>query len=158
MQSEEDELDKLMKKQSEKLFYMRDNLQQFCKKKDLQNILLENNSELVTSIDRLLDRCADFMAFGAIQKCPKCLTGDLKFYKHGYLCNGETESDGWVKCENFVEKPQRVQCILPSELKRKKADFFKTYDSTLEDRAVRPPNDASGSSVPLANVTNGYVC
>lgn len=131
----ENALEETIKKQSKQLFKVRDNLQKLCKKEDLQNILFANKSGMIVGVDNLLDRCADFMTFGATQKCTKCMKGDMIFTKHGYKCNGM--ADEWTECGNYTEKPLRMKCKIPSEMKGK-ADFFKNYKSKVEDRAVRP--------------------
>lgn len=57
------------------------------------------------------------------------------FSKHGYRCNGM--ADEWAQCGNFVEKPLRMKCKIPSSLKGE-GSFFEKYKSKVEDRAVRP--------------------
>lgn len=128
-------LEETIKKQSKQLFKIRDILQKLCTKSDLQNILFKNNSGMVAGLDDLRDRVADFMTFGATQKCSKCMKGDMIFENHGYKCNGM--ADEWSECGNFAEKPLRKKCQIPSDLK-KKIDFFEKYKSKVEDRAVRP--------------------
>lgn len=60
----------------------------------------------------------------------------MLFAKYGYKCNGTL--DEWTPCDNFEEKPARVKCKLPSDLKKKDDNFFGKYKSKVEDRAVRP--------------------
>jgi poly [ADP-ribose] polymerase 1 len=92
---------------------------------------------MVPGVDALLDRCADFLTFGAIAKCPKCKTGDMMFSKYGYTCSGEGD---WAACANFIEKPLRMKSKIPSELKKDETSFFAKYKPKVEDRAVRPAN------------------
>lgn len=130
-------MEETIKKQSKQLFKIRDALQSACKKTDLQNILFANGSGMVAGVDDLLDRCADFLTFGALAKCQKCKKGDMIFAKHGYQCNGQ--SDEWAECGNFVEKPLRMKCKIPSAIKKEEeGSFFSKYKSKVEDRAVRP--------------------
>jgi poly [ADP-ribose] polymerase len=89
---------------------------------------------MMVGVDGLLDRCADFLTFGALAKCQKCKKGDMIFAKHGYSCNGQI--DEWTQCMNFETKPLRMKCKIPSDLK--KVEFFSKYKSKVEDRAVRP--------------------
>ena len=92
---------------------------------------------MVEGIDNLLDRCADFLTFGALAKCQKCKKGDMIFAKHGYQCNSMV--DEWAQCGNFEEKPLRVKCKIPSAMKKdEEGNFFAKYKSKVEDRAVRP--------------------
>lgn len=57
------------------------------------------------------------------------------FQKHGYVCNGNISE--WAQCGHFEEKPLRMKCKIPSEMK-KDGDFFSKYSSKVEDRALRP--------------------
>lgn len=135
--AEQSKLEKLIEKQTKVLFKVRDAIKDITKKVDLQNILFINDSGMVSGTDALLDRVADFLTFGAVEKCPKCRKGDLIFGKGGYYCNGQL--DEWTLCENFVEKPKRSKCKIPRELKEsKKKNFFTKYEPKVEDRAVRP--------------------
>lgn len=129
------QLEKLIEKQAKVLFKIRDTIKGITKKGDLQNILFVNDSGMVSGQDGLLDRVADFLTFGAIEKCPKCGKGDLIFGKGGYYCNGQI--DEWTLCENFIEKPKRRKCKIPRELKETQ-NFFTKYQPRVEDRAVRP--------------------
>lgn len=133
----EQNLEETIKKQSKIMFKIRDKIQAICSKADLQNILFANKSCIVEGVDNLLDRCADFLSFGAIAKCQKCLKGDMMFAKHGYKCNGMV--DEWTECGNFVEKPLRMKCKIPSSMTKGEVDeFFSKYKSKIEDRALRP--------------------
>lgn len=129
-------MEESIKKQSKQIFKIRDFLQKLCTKADLQNILFANNSGMVEGLDNLLDRCADFLTFGALVKCQKCKKGDLIFAKHGYKCKGML--DEWAECGNFEVKPLRRKCQIPSTLKKDGDSFFSKYKSKVEDRAVRP--------------------
>lgn len=130
-------MEETIKKQSKQFFKIRDALKEHCNKSALQNILFKNNSGMVEGGEKLLDRCADFLTFGALAKCQKCLKGDMIFAKHGYRCNGTANE--WAECGHFVEKPLRVKCKLPADLvKKEENNFFAKYKSKIEDRAVRP--------------------
>lgn len=118
---------------------MRDKLKAAADIKMLQKILTLNNSDMVDGYENILNRCADFLTFGALAKCQKCLKGDMVFAKHGYKCNGKTNE--WVDCGNFSDKPLRVKCKIPPALKKssKAESFFATFKpETVQDRAVRP--------------------
>ncbi|KAL7019197.1 hypothetical protein ACKWTF_011043 [Chironomus riparius] len=133
---EENALETKIAKQTKQLFKVRDTIKPIAGNGDLQNILFANNSGMVEGVDGLLDRVTDFLTFGALEKCQKCKKGDLVFAKHGYKCNGTI--DEWTPCDNFQEKPNRVKCVIPSELKNSKtATFFTKYKAKVEDRAVR---------------------
>lgn len=120
--------------QTAELVRVREALKKTCTTDELQILLLMNESDTFESIDSLLDRCADLLTFGALYKCQICFNGDMIFMKHGYTCNGMV--DEWVKCSNFDEKPMRLKCIIPDELKAK--SFFATCEPVVQHRAVRP--------------------
>lgn len=132
------QLEKKIEKQQSQFYKVIDAIKGKTKLGDLQNILFVNDSGMVSGESALLERCSDFLCFGAIEKCPKCLKGDLIFKNGGYQCNGNI--DDWTPCMNFVEKPVRRPCKIPSDLKKKakEGSFFAKYTPKVEDRAVRP--------------------
>lgn len=132
----ENALEGTIKTQTKQLFKVRDKVKELCNKGQLQNILFTNKSGMVVGLEGLLDRCADFLTFGALAKCQKCKNGDMIFAKHGYSCNGQI--DEWTQCLNFETKPLRMKCKIPAELKKDEGGFFSKYKSKVEDRAVRP--------------------
>lgn len=127
-------LEETIAKQNTELMRVRQALLKVCSQEDLQMLLIFNDSSDVEGLDNLLDRCADFLTFGALYKCQKCLKGDMIFSKHGYTCNAAV--DEWVMCGYFDEKPLRLKCLIPDHLKHK--EFFATCEPTMEHRAVRP--------------------
>lgn len=130
--SVDDTLEELIRKQSSQLFETRKMLEKNCKTKDLKKILAENRSGLV---EGLLDRCADFLTFGALAKCQKCLKGDLIFAKYGYKCDGMI--DEWTGCSNFVTMPTRINCKLPAAVAQKLPKEFFNFKLKIQDRAMR---------------------
>jgi poly [ADP-ribose] polymerase len=132
----ESALETLIAKQTKQYFKVRDTIKSIAGKSELQNILFANKSCMVEGVDGLLDRVTDFLTFGALEKCQKCKKGDMIFAKHGYKCNGML--DEWTPCDGFEEKPTRVKCKIPGELKNSKTEtFFTKYKPKVEDRAVR---------------------
>lgn len=73
------------------------------------------------------------MAFGVLQKCPKCKEGQLVFDKFGYTCEGQLTE--WVKCQNVVADPKRTALTISDELKEK-YEFLNKYKHVLRTRAV----------------------
>ncbi len=71
-----------LKKQTKKIYYYRDMLQRNCGKKDLEELLSHNDQEVPVGVDRMLDRLADIMMFGALEKCGVCSDGQFVF-RHG---------------------------------------------------------------------------
>lgn len=132
-------LEKKVEKQGKQLYKIHDAIKKITTKTDLQNILFVNNSGMVVGENALLERVADFLTFGALEKCPTCKNGDLIFGRGGYTCNGSI--DEWTACSHYEDKPARRECKIPKELKKEKDSFFSKYKSKVEDRAVlpRPP-------------------
>lgn len=91
------------------------------------------------------------MTFGVTDKCNHCKTGDFEFKKNGYRCNGKFilisfdyfllessigDVSEWAMCDNYIEKPQRHELVLPKNWKLEwDAWHFKPI---LQDRAIRP--------------------
>lgn len=130
----ESALEMMIARQSEELSRVRTGLKKVCTKDELIKLLAFNDSAPVNGLDNLLDRCADFLTFGALYNCQKCEKGDLIFTKHGYTCNGMI--DEWIKCGHFEKEPMRLKCFIPSSLEDN--DFFMTCEQNISTRAVRP--------------------
>lgn len=124
----------MIAQQSEELLRVRAALKKTCTKDELIKLLAYNDSAPVDGFDNLLDRCADFLTFGALYNCQKCSKGDMIFTKHGYTCNGMI--DEWVKCGNQEKEPMRLKCFIPSSLEDN--NFFLTCEQKISTRAVRP--------------------
>lgn len=103
---------------------------------DLSKILTHNGSKIVKDHEELIDRCADFLTFGAIDGCKKCNSGELILAKGGYVCNGNI--DDWTTCNFFTPKPVRHPCQIPSGLKKASQTFFLSYKPVVKDRILRP--------------------
>lgn len=129
--------------QAAELTRVRQALQKICTTDELQLLCIENDSDIVDGAYNLVNRCADFLTFGALSKCPKCHDGDLKFVKIGYKCS----------CGNFDIQPKRVKCVIPDDLKPKK--FFKTYEQKVQHRLIGKPAmpSALSASSPSASRT-----
>lgn len=132
--ADKEKLEKKISTQTAELFRIRSALETFFSEETWKIFLEANKSDVVGDNDDILDRCADFIAFGAICKCWKCSEGDMIFSKHGYSCNGL--KGGWIPCGNFEETPPRFKCVIPEFLKSD--EFFSTCSLTIEDRIVRP--------------------
>lgn len=130
----EQELEEKIAKQTNELMRVRSALEKVCSTEQLQLFLIVNESDGSQDKTLLLDRCADFLTFGALYKCQKCFNGDMIFNKHGYTCNAMISD--WVKCGHFEAQPMRLKCVIPQDLKHKK--FFATCEPRVEHRAVRP--------------------
>lgn len=138
-----EKLEEKIAEQNAELVRVREALRKVCTFGELNFLLVTNESEQSEDLEQALDRCADFLTFGALYKCQKCLKGDMVFNKTGYFCN-EMISE-WVKCGNFEQHPMRLKCFIPNELKHK--SFFATCEPIVANRALRPitklnPNDS----------------
>lgn len=105
--------------------------------KDLLDFLVMNDSKVPTLFEEIINRCADFITFGAIQKCEVCAQGNLMFAKHGYECDGNF--DEWSKCNNFLKTPKRILAVFPLPLQE--ALLAKNIQLKVRDRAVRPKGE-----------------
>jgi len=135
-----------MKKQNKKIFYYRDNLERSLKKAELQDMLSYNKQEIPSGPDRMLDRLADIMTFGALEPCPECKEGQLVYRSGvGYQCMGNISE--WTKCQYKTLKPARREFKVPKELKECHS-FLKMYGGKVRERLI--PNIVS-SVQPQAN-------
>ncbi|KAL6066121.1 Poly [ADP-ribose] polymerase 1, variant 2 [Balamuthia mandrillaris] len=111
-------LDQEVQIQNEKWWYIKDNLRRHCKKKEIQELLALNNQPTTGSLQRLLDRCAEGMLFGALPKCTLCGNGDLyttnnKNGAREFRCNGHLSA--WSKCTWRGFEVERLDWIMPEE-------------------------------------------
>ncbi|XP_034943487.1 poly [ADP-ribose] polymerase [Chelonus insularis] len=135
--------EKLMIKQNDKLFKMRDQLKALTKH-EVTEILVYNHQFIPEGIDRLLDSLADQMTFGALPKCDKC-NGPLRFKSgFGYKCMGNISE--WTKCDNVVKDPERSKLKIPQDLKEKH-DFLQSFKSKVEKRIMRIACTPASTSV-----------
>jgi hypothetical protein len=127
---------------------VRDLLQQ-CDIKDLKLLLQKNNycsnyqNVATKNAESLLDLCSEFLIFGVLEKCDKCGDGEMIIAKFGYKCNGWI--NGWIKCENFEEKPKRRICTIPEGLRVN--NIWKQIEPKLKDCVLRQRN-VNHSEVP----------
>ena len=101
---------------------------------NLQKFLFVNGSGMMERQEQMQERVADFLTFGALEKCNLCKNGDYVFRKNNYVCNGIHSE--WASCENIIEKPPRKMCNLPPEW-LKIGEPWTSFRSNIEDRAVR---------------------
>lgn len=128
-------LEETIAAQNIEYFKVRDSIQN-VPQGDLKKFLILNGSGTSNDSKFLLDRSADFLTFGALNKCKRCDHGDLIFGKHGYSCNGMENE--WIECGVIEEKPLRKKCRLTGTIK----ETLPNYKSNVQDRAVRPGTKA----------------
>ena len=84
-----------------------------------------------------MDRLADLLAFGKLQPCEVCKTGQFVFGKGGYVCKGDLSE--WSKCNAIVKEPKRAPCRVPKDI----ADtypFLKKYKYVKRVRIFKEVN------------------
>ncbi|XP_066991017.2 poly [ADP-ribose] polymerase [Anabrus simplex] len=114
-----------LKKQNSIMYKYRDNLRTELEKKSLAALLEYNNQEVPSGEDRILDRLADIMTFGALERCPQCKNGQFVYRSGvGYQCLGDLTD--WSKCQHVVKEPKRVPFKVPKELKEEHS-FLASY-------------------------------
>ncbi|XP_077279950.1 poly-(ADP-ribose) polymerase isoform X2 [Temnothorax americanus] len=139
---EDAEEEKLMKKQNEKLYAIKDQISTLDKK-DMIEILELNDQEIPTGLSNILSLLSDILYFGALQPCPKC--GGQFIYNSGlgYKCTGNATE--WTKCEYVTQDPKRKKCEIPSDLKD---DFpVRSYKSKVQKRVFKLTVPSSSSSI-----------
>jgi poly [ADP-ribose] polymerase len=63
----------------------------------------------------MLDRLADIMTFGSLERCEECEDGHFEYHTGvGYQCLGDLT--GWTKCQNTTLEPKRKPFKVPPEL------------------------------------------
>jgi len=123
-----------MKKQSQKIYYYRDNLERALKKTELQDLLSFNNQDIPQGNDRMLDRLSDVMTFGNLLPCPECKEGQLVYRSgSGYQCIGNISE--WTKCQYVTLKPAREPFKIPDELKEAHS-FLSMYSGKVRERRI----------------------
>lgn len=127
-----------IKKQMKKIFYYRDLLERNLKKGELQDLLEANGQQVPTGNDRMLDRLADCMTFGALEPCPECQDGQLVFKSGvGYACTGDMSE--WTKCQYKTKDPKRKPFKVPQEFKEA-YDFMNMYKFKSGQKRIIPNN------------------
>lgn len=132
------ELEKQIKKQTKTLQKVRAILTRSTSPNMLSQFLEVNESKQYANheLSRMIDRCADFITFGAIQKCKKCTNGNFQFAKYGYSCDGEPTA--WSGCINFETTPQRTLVKFPESMNSIHAELIsKDIKLNVQNRVVR---------------------
>ncbi|KAF7995152.1 hypothetical protein HCN44_004624 [Aphidius gifuensis] len=125
--------EKLMKKQNEELFKLKDQLATLTKK-ELTNLLDANNQTVPEGNSRIIEKLADLMCFGVPLPCDKC-NGNLKYKSGiGYKCTGDLTE--WTKCENVNIDPPKKKFKVPSYMKES-IEFLSTYKPKIEKRIFK---------------------
>ncbi|KAL7291310.1 hypothetical protein TKK_0014913 [Trichogramma kaykai] len=144
--------EKELKAQTKKFFTIRDKLKDLPKKILLE--LLESNGQTPPSgQSEILDALADNMQFGALERCPKCPDGQLRFVSGtGYKCTGAL--DEWSLCEYLTQDPKRKKFVVPKDLKDE-LSYLSSYKCKIQRRALKITAPTYSSSVKKEDVTDG---
>lgn len=92
------------------------------------------------------------MTFGALERCPECKTGQLKFINQGYKCTGR--SSEWANCVFLTKIPIRSATAIPKEL-AEKHPFLGSYKCNTQERFI-PDYQQSGDSLNLNKLKLAY--
>jgi len=123
-----------MKKQNKRMFYYRDLLQKYLKKKEMETLLEYNNQEVPVGEERMLDRLSDIMTFGVLKPCSICKNGQFVYQSGvGYKCLGDLTE--WTKCHKIDLNPQRLPFLVPEEFKQQ-FDFLAMYSGKTGVRLI----------------------
>ncbi|XP_023213752.1 poly [ADP-ribose] polymerase 1-like [Centruroides sculpturatus] len=91
------------------------------------------------------------MAFGALEPCPECKDGQLRFRNSGYACGGHLS--GWTTCQYTSKTPKRKPFVIPEELL--KYSFLRNYDgSVVSERFFRSDLSEPSTSAASLNRSN----
>ncbi|KAK9891936.1 hypothetical protein WA026_017419 [Henosepilachna vigintioctopunctata] len=120
------------------IFYKyRDLLKKKLKKAEMTELLEYNSQEIPAGEDRILDRLADIMTFGALEPCQVCNGGQYVYNKLGYICDGDLTE--WSKCNNITKAPKRSAFKVPQEFS-KEHSFLKKYKYVPRTRIFKDVN------------------
>jgi len=114
------EEDRKVQAENEKLWAMKDLIDEHVPNKFLKSILEANGME-VTKVtpSRLIHKVADGMLYGYIGKCPDCGSeGTLRATGRDYICKGWMPG-GFTRCEfRGIEGVERYKWKIPADLKK----------------------------------------
>lgn len=128
--TEETAEEKALKEQSQLIWKYRDALQKDVNNSAMKLLLELNGQDIPSGESKLLDRVADCMAFGALEKCPECKDGQLAYATDGYRCTGNMTE--WTKCMYKTKTPKRKAFKVPKEYHD--VECLKIYKYVKRDR------------------------
>ncbi|XP_062502234.1 poly [ADP-ribose] polymerase 1-like isoform X2 [Corticium candelabrum] len=137
------------REQSELLWGIRDKLRESVTTSSLKTLMAHNKQTLYKGgQSNLLAHVSDGMAFGALQPCPECKNGQLKFRNdsEGYNCMGNLTE--WTKCMYTTKEPKRKKWVIPAKMRKKNA--------YLKEFRFKPGQRSFGSSSKPESATAGH--
>jgi len=114
------EEDKKAKEENEKLWKMKDLINEHIQNKYLKAILEANGLEVTrVTPSRLIHKVADGMIYGYLGKCPECGSeGTLRSTGRDYICKGWLPG-GFTRCEfRGIEGVERYKWKIPADIKK----------------------------------------
>ncbi|CAH8655349.1 unnamed protein product [Dicrocoelium dendriticum] len=99
--------------QSERLWKLRDQLEQKVSKDALIGLLEYNDQHVPSGLSNLLDAVSDAMMFGALALCPSCKNGPLRYSGNQYKCSAMATE--WAACLHTTREPNRLPFRIPEE-------------------------------------------
>ncbi|XP_012538492.2 poly [ADP-ribose] polymerase [Monomorium pharaonis] len=147
---EDAEEQKLMKKQNDELYAIKDKIS-ILEKKEMIALLEKNRQEVPSGTSNIISLLSDILYFGALEPCPKC-KGQLVYNSGlGYKCTGNATE--WTKCEYVTQDPKRKKCAIPSDMKE---DFpIESYKSKVKKRIFKIIASSSSSVKKEEDETDG---
>jgi predicted DNA-binding WGR domain protein len=107
-----------------------------------------NSGKIFGGRNNMVQRVADAMVFGAIEKCAVCKHGDL-YFSHGvYKCSGNV--DEFAKCEWKGTDAKRKAFVVPEDL-RDNHPFLKSYKFKARDKATVAVSAVAENANPTLN-------
>ncbi|XP_050672145.1 poly [ADP-ribose] polymerase-like isoform X2 [Leptidea sinapis] len=91
-------------------------------KKSFELLCKQNYMRLLKGKDKQLSQIADCLAFGALERCPKC-RGQLQLETFYYECTGF--QNVWSKCDYRTKTPSRKCMEIPDEILQE--EVFRSY-------------------------------
>ncbi|KAK3578700.1 hypothetical protein CHS0354_008557 [Potamilus streckersoni] len=129
-QKKDTEEEKKLKEQNQLIWKIRDELQKSVSNQAMKLLLEINGQNNPSGESKLLDRLSDCMAFGALERCEECKTGQLVYSSEGYRCTGNVTD--WTKCMYITKTPKRMPFKVPKEYHD--VEFLKNYKYVKRDR------------------------
>ncbi|KAG5315729.1 PARP polymerase, partial [Acromyrmex insinuator] len=138
---EDAEETKLIKKQNDELYAIKDKISHLGKKEMIE-LLEENDQRIPSGTSNIISLLTDILYFGALQPCPKC-NGQLVYNSGlGYKCTGNATE--WSKCEYVTQDPKRKLCKIPIDME---TFPIKSYKSKIRKRIFKITMPSSSSAV-----------
>ncbi|KYN13833.1 PREDICTED: poly [ADP-ribose] polymerase [Trachymyrmex cornetzi] len=122
---------KLIKKQNDELYAIKDKISRLGKKEMIE-LLEENDQGIPSGTSNIISLLTDMLYFGALQPCPKCNGQFIYNSGLGYKCTGNATE--WSKCEYVTQDPKRKLCEIPIDME---AFPIKSYKSKIRKRIFK---------------------